>query len=128
FIKGSQQDFIKGSQQDFIKGSQQDFIKGSQQDFIKGSQQDARTTVNSPISQKITISPTRSHQNQAEITQTRESTQVEAKPEWIETKAELIGYQKHPLEQFLALIDNAMLKIEEIFVNLANALQQLWRK
>ncbi|MGD1911672.1 MAG: hypothetical protein ACFB2X_12655 [Rivularia sp. (in: cyanobacteria)] len=70
------------------------------------------------------------NQNRKEITQTqtRESTQVEAKPEWIETKAEIVGYQKHPLEQILAWIDSAMLKVEQVFIKVANALGQLWRK
>ena len=60
-------------------------------------------------------------------TQTNESTQIEAKPEWIETKAEIVGYQKHPVEQILAWIDSAMLKIEKVFIKLANILG-FWRK
>ncbi|AFY54448.1 hypothetical protein Riv7116_1907 [Rivularia sp. PCC 7116] len=87
---------------------------------------------NSAKSQQITISPTSELQNtnKGEITQTQadESTQMEAKPEWIETKAEIIGYQKHPLEQVLAWIDNTMLKIEEVIVKFAKALQQFWWK
>ncbi|MEO1428870.1 MAG: hypothetical protein AAFV71_07365 [Cyanobacteria bacterium J06633_8] len=90
------------------------------------------TIKNSAISGKITISPTSELQNtnKGEITQTQtpQSTQIEAKPEWIETKAQIVGYQKHPLEQVLAWIDNTMLKIEEVIVKFAKALQQLWRK
>ncbi|MEB3218616.1 MAG: hypothetical protein VKN72_20605 [Nostocales cyanobacterium 94392] len=111
-----------------LQKQQDGYITKNRQDsYIKKSGQDAHTTGRY---QKITISPNSrlQSQNQGEITQTRESTQVEAKPEWIETKAELIGYQKHPLEQILALIDNAMLKIEELFVNFAKALQKLWGK
>ncbi len=76
------------------------------------------------ISEKITITSAR----EISQTQTRESTKIEAKPEWIETKAEMMGYQKHPLEQLLALIDSAMLKIEESFAKLANVLQRFWQK
>ncbi|MEM9925398.1 MAG: hypothetical protein AAF915_16870 [Cyanobacteria bacterium P01_D01_bin.50] len=69
-------------------------------------------------------------QNNREIAQSQnqQSTQVEAKPEWIETKAEIVGYQKHPLEQILAWIDTAMLKVEQVFIKVANALGQLWKK
>ncbi|MEO1375406.1 MAG: hypothetical protein AAFW70_14005 [Cyanobacteria bacterium J06635_10] len=67
-------------------------------------------------------------QNNREIAQKQQSTQVETKPECIETKAEIVGYQKHPLEQILAWIDSAMLKVEQVFIKVANALGQLWRK
>ena len=121
-------------------------IKGSRENFLnKQSIKDARTINNkissvgktsidktSRISQKIQTTPASESQNQnkGEITQTQtpESTQVEAKPECIETKAEIVGYQKHPLEQILGWIDSAMLKIEEVFVKFASALRQLWRK
>ncbi|NJL79486.1 MAG: hypothetical protein HC917_12685 [Richelia sp. SM2_1_7] len=110
-----------------LQNPQKPVLRNQQHGYIQKSGQDAHTT---GIYQKITITPNSRLQNEnpGEITQTRESTQVEAKPEWIETKAELIGYHKHPLEQLLALIDTAMLKIEEVFVNLAKALQKLWRK
>ena len=77
----------------------------------------------------ITATSKLKSQNKGEIVpnQTNKSTEVEAKPEWIETKAEIVGYQKHPLEQILAWIDSAMLKIEEVFVKFANAFQQLWK-
>ncbi|MBE9216115.1 hypothetical protein IQ247_26215 [Plectonema cf. radiosum LEGE 06105] len=110
-----------------LQKPQKPVVRNQQDSYIKKSGQDAHTT---GIYEKITITPNSrlKNQNQGEITQTHESTQVEAKPEWIETKAELIGYHKHPLEQLLALIDSAMLKIEEAFVNLAKALQKLWGK
>ncbi|MGB3650029.1 MAG: hypothetical protein WBA41_02320 [Rivularia sp. (in: cyanobacteria)] len=131
YIKPSEQDgYIKSSERDsYIKPSERDsYIKPSERDsYIKPSKQDARTT--SGISQKITINPgSELESGSKKIAQTRESTEIEAKPEWIETKAELVGYQKHPLERMLAWIDNTMLKIEEAIVNFANALQQLWRK
>ena len=58
-------------------------------------------------------------------TQTNQNTQVEAKPEWIETKAEIVGYQKHPLELLLSWIDGAMLRIEEAIVKFAGALKKI---
>lgn len=94
------------------------------------NQQDASLT--SQKSQKIAINSTSELQSRSKreiaANQTSESTEIEAKPEWIETKAELVGYQKHPLEQVLAWIDNTMLKIEEAIAKFAKALQQLWRK
>ncbi len=97
-----------------------------------GLQQPKKSTVKtSPTSQNITINPASELESRSkrEITQeARESTKIEAKPDWIETKAELIGYQKHPLEQILAWIDNTMLKIEEAIATVVSSLQQLWRK
>ncbi|MBW4684957.1 MAG: hypothetical protein KME40_07610 [Komarekiella atlantica HA4396-MV6] len=57
----------------------------------------------------------------------RQSTQIEAKPDWIETTATLMGYEKHPLEQLLEWLDSFMLWLEEIFVKIFHALQKLWR-
>ncbi|MBV6624046.1 MAG: hypothetical protein KI793_14100 [Rivularia sp. (in: Bacteria)] len=93
---------------------------------IKPSEQASR------ISRKIVINSTSELQTTGKpgitANQTNEATEIEAKPEWIETKAEIIGYQKHPLEQVLAWIDNTMLKIEEAIVKVAKALGRLWRK
>jgi hypothetical protein len=50
--------------------------------------------------------------------QQRQTDQVEAKPDWIETNAKTIGYEKHPLEQILEWFDRAMLWLEEIFVKI----------
>jgi hypothetical protein len=119
-----------------IKQSGQDDIRKSGEDgYITKSGQDAPTTNNQVTSgsfQKITITAAKKLQseNKGEITQiqSRESTQVEAKPEWIETSCEIVGYQKHPLEQLLAFIDGTFVKIEEVFIKIANALVQLWRK
>jgi hypothetical protein len=52
---------------------------------------------------------------------------VEAKPDWIETKAKTIGYVKHPLEVILAWLDSAMLFVEKIVVNIFQFLEQMWR-
>ncbi|WP_017316135.1 hypothetical protein [Mastigocladopsis repens] len=60
--------------------------------------------------------------------QHRKSTQVEAKPDWIETQAQTIGYEKHPLEQMLEWLDRIMLWLEEIFVNIVQFLWALLRE
>jgi len=100
-------------------------LQQSQKGALKSEQ-------DSPISQKITINRASELQNRSKgkitQTQTSQSTEIEAKPEWIETKAEIVGYQKHPLEQLLAWIDNTMLKIEEALSKFATTLQQIWRK
>jgi len=66
--------------------------------------------------------------NKSEITQKQrfQTTEIEAKPDWIETKATSIGYEKHPLERILAWLDAALLWLEEKFVRLFQSLQQLW--
>ncbi len=136
YIKPSERDsYIKPSERDsYIKPSERDsYIKPSERDsYIKPSEQDARTTKASQKSQKI-VSNSNSElgsRSKREIAanQINESTEIEAKPEWIETKAEIVGYQKHPLEQVLAWIDNTMLKIEEAIAKFASALKQIWRK
>ncbi|RUR75531.1 hypothetical protein ACF3DV_21030 [Chlorogloeopsis fritschii PCC 9212] len=55
------------------------------------------------------------------------TTQVEAKPDWIEIKAKLIGYEKHPLELILEWLDRAMLWIEKLFINIFYFLQGFFR-
>lgn len=59
--------------------------------------------------------------------QQRRHTNVEAKPDYIETKAKTIGYQKHPLELILEWLDRAMLWLEEIFAKVFHRLQRLWQ-
>ncbi len=102
-----------------------------QKDIVK-SEQVASITKASRNSQKIVTNSTLELQTRSKgeiaANQTNESTEVEAKPEWIETKAEIVGYQKHPLEQVLAWIDNTMLKIEEAIAKFAEALVGIWRK
>jgi hypothetical protein len=130
-LKNQQDGYIKPSEQDaYVKPSEQDaYVKPSEQDaYVKPSEQDARTTL--ATSGKIPINSAAELQSRSKrkIAQGSESTEIEAKPEWIETKAEIVGYQKHPLEQLLAWIDNTMLKIEEAIAKFASALQQIWRK
>lgn len=57
--------------------------------------------------------------------QYRQTTEVEAKPDWIETQAQTIGYEKHPLEQILEWLDQAMLWLEDIFVKMSLFLRGL---
>ncbi|WP_414624269.1 hypothetical protein [Calothrix sp. CCY 0018] len=98
----------------------------------KGILNEQDASITSQNAQKIAINSTSELQSRSKreiaANQTNESTEIEAKPEWIETKAEIVGYQKHPLEQVLTWIDNTMLKIEEAIAKFAKALQQLWRK
>lgn len=47
-----------------------------------------------------------------------EKQQNRLKPDWIETNATFIGYEKHPLEQILEWLDYIMLWIEVIFTNM----------
>ncbi|WP_298917758.1 hypothetical protein [uncultured Nostoc sp.] len=60
--------------------------------------------------------------------QSHQSSQVEAQPDWIETKATSTGYEKHPLEQLLEWVDHVMLWLEERFVNIFESLRQLWQR
>ena len=55
------------------------------------------------------------------------NTKIEAKPDWIETQATSVGYEKHPLEQILEWLDRLLLKLEELFVRIFKSLQQLWQ-
>jgi hypothetical protein len=97
-------------------------------------------TSNLASSQKISGKVTSAKQTQTRISQTKskgdkgelqqqfdQSSQVEAQPDWIETKATSIGYEKHPLEQILEWVDYAMLWLEERFVKIFQSLRQLWQ-
>ncbi|QLE50537.1 hypothetical protein FD724_22200 [Nostoc sp. C057] len=59
--------------------------------------------------------------------QFHQSSQIEAQPDWIETKATSTGYEKHPLEQLLEWVDYAMLWLEERFVKIFQSLRQMWQ-
>jgi hypothetical protein len=50
--------------------------------------------------------------------QVGEKSGFEAKPDWIEISATLLGYEKHPLEQILAWLDRAMLWVEAMLRNI----------
>ncbi|MEH2214299.1 hypothetical protein [Nostoc sp.] len=76
------------------------------------------------------ISQTKSESRKGEILQQQfhQSSQVEAQPDWIETKATLTGYEKHPLEQLLEWLDYVMVWLEERFVKIFQSLRQLWQR
>ena len=76
----------------------------------------------------LSVSQLESESNKEEIfwQQSHQTTEVEAKPDWIETKAKTIGYELHPLEQILAWLDSVMLLLEEIFVKVFQSLHRLW--
>ncbi|QLE59102.1 hypothetical protein [Nostoc sp. TCL26-01] len=59
--------------------------------------------------------------------QVNQETQVEAKPDWIETTATSLGYEKHPLEKVLEWLDRGMLWLEEILGEIFQWWQSLWR-
>ncbi len=75
------------------------------------------------------ISQTKSENSKGEMLkqQFHQSSQVEAQPDWIETKATLTGYEKHPLEQLLEWLDYVMVWLEERFVKIFQSLRQLWQ-
>jgi hypothetical protein len=58
--------------------------------------------------------------------QRSQTTEIEAKPDWIETKPTSVEYEKHPLERILAWLDAALLWLEEKFVRLFQLLQRFW--
>ncbi|MBP5972535.1 hypothetical protein HW132_07275 [Brasilonema sp. CT11] len=66
--------------------------------------------------------------NKGEILyQQQQTTQVEAKPDWIEAQAQTIGYEKHPLEQVLEWLDQIMLWLEDIFVRIGLFVRRRFR-
>lgn len=56
-----------------------------------------------------------------------QTTQVEAKPDWIEIKAKTLGYEKHILEHVLGWLDRVMLWVERVMVNIFLFFQGLLR-
>ncbi|MCV3215974.1 hypothetical protein OGM63_21100 [Plectonema radiosum NIES-515] len=72
------------------------------------------------------ISQVQSNKGEISPKQRFQTTEIEAKPDWIETKATSIGYEKHPLELILAWLDAALLWLEEKFVRFFQSLQQFW--
>ncbi|MGH8002370.1 MAG: hypothetical protein ACREPR_23805, partial [Brasilonema sp.] len=74
-------------------------------------------------------SKSESESNKGEILrQQQNTTQVEAKPDWIETQAQTIGYQQHLLERILDSLDRVMLWLEDIFVEIGLFLRRLLRR
>lgn len=59
--------------------------------------------------------------------QSKSSSQVEAKPDWIETEAEPVGYEKHALEHVLEWLDGFLLWLEGIFASIFRILLEFVR-
>ncbi|MBN3925714.1 hypothetical protein [Nostoc sp. NMS4] len=78
---------------------------------------------------RASISQTQNESRKGEMLkqQSNQSSQVEAQPDWIETKATLTGYEKHPLEQLLEWLDYVMVWLEERFVRIFQSLRELWQ-
>lgn len=105
-----------------------------------GLVQRKQSTSNLASSQKTSAKVASAKQTQTRISQPKnesrkgeilqqdfqQSSQVEAQPDWIETKATSTGYEKHPLEQLLQWLDDVMLWLEEVFVNIFQSLRQMW--
>jgi hypothetical protein len=91
------------------------------------SNQKTSQKVNSSKQTKASISSAKTDSRQRENSQMQfhQNNQVEAAPDWIETTATLMGYEKHLLEQLLEWLDRAMLWLEKIFVNMFHFLQGL---
>jgi hypothetical protein len=77
---------------------------------------------------KPQLSPSKNKSQKGELSQQRrQSTQMEAQPDWIDVEAIDVGYEKHILEQLLELLDSAMLWLEKLLIKIFQWLQQLWR-
>ncbi|MBW4454015.1 MAG: hypothetical protein KME55_15595 [Nostoc indistinguendum CM1-VF10] len=105
--------------------------------LVRKKQSTSNLTSSQKTSQKVIsakqtetrISQTKSEIRKGEILhqQFDRSSQVEAQPDWIETKATSTGYEKHPLEQLLEWVDYVMLWLEERFVKIFQSLRQMWQ-
>ncbi|MEH1938682.1 MAG: hypothetical protein V7L01_00345 [Nostoc sp.] len=77
---------------------------------------------------RTSVSQTKSESRKGDLQQQfHQNSEIEAQPDWIETKATSVGYEKHPLEQLLEWLDYVMLWLEEKFVNIFQSLRQLWQ-
>lgn len=52
-----------------------------------------------------------------------ENPQVESKPNWLETSAKAMGYVKHPLQNLIEWLDQAIAIVEQFFIKIANWLK-----
>ncbi len=107
--------------------------------FFQQSKQDAALTLKTTPTQELTptigvaqslITQSEIESNTGKMSQQQRywDSQIEAKPDWVETKAKIIGYEKHPLEQILEWLDQVMLKLEERFVKFFRYLVRLWQR
>ncbi|MBD2385567.1 hypothetical protein [Cylindrospermum sp. FACHB-282] len=129
--ENSPPDDLNHSAQDLLQNlkSGLGFFEGKKLTQNRGS--NPKKSAKVPANKKTTsrISQGGSEKNKRELyqMQVRQNTQVEAQPDWIETTATLLGYEKHPLEVLLAWLDRAMLWLEQIFVNIFQFFQGLLR-
>ncbi|UKO96366.1 hypothetical protein [Nostoc sp. UHCC 0870] len=72
------------------------------------------------------ISPLKTDSERGQIS-SQQLDKEEIQPDWIETKATSVSYEKHILEQILELLDRAMVWLEERVVKIFQKLQSLWR-
>ncbi|MBW4507096.1 MAG: hypothetical protein KME64_11355 [Scytonematopsis contorta HA4267-MV1] len=88
--------------------------------------------VTSEISRSQTISGELARKQEkksglAKKTERPQSSQMEAKPDWIETDSEPVGYDKHLVEIGLEWFDGLMVWLEELAVKIFRLLQQFVR-
>ncbi|MBD2529287.1 hypothetical protein H6G97_06750 [Nostoc flagelliforme FACHB-838] len=104
-------------------------VRRKQPNSNLASSQKTSRQVASAKQTRTSISQTKSESRKGEMLkqQFHQSSQVEAQPDWIETKATTTGYEKHPLEQLLEWLDYVMLWLEEKFVNIFRSLRRLWQ-
>jgi hypothetical protein len=97
------------------------------QNFFQSTKVNHKGTKKQKASQKTTkVTPIKSQRDsQREAFPNYQYKQLEAQPDWIETKATLVGYEKHILQQILEVLDMIVLWIETIFVNMIMFLRGL---
>ena len=114
--------------------SYQNIPKKSASGLVKRQKPTTDLTITEKASGKVAaiksteskISQVQSNKREMAQKQHFETTEIEAKPDWIETKATSMGYEKHPLERVLAWLDAALLLLEEKFVKFFQSLQHFW--
>ncbi|MEM7553185.1 MAG: hypothetical protein AAF378_03640 [Cyanobacteria bacterium P01_A01_bin.84] len=106
---------------DLFGNSQEDIHKPSkEQKYSEKIQKSPLLTTPLKNNRKETSKPTVSL-----INQNNDSQQIEHQPDWIETKAQLVRYNKHPLEQLLEWLDNTMLFLEETSIRIFKFFQSI---
>lgn len=114
------------SPQDELINSKQDWLQKTKSELVLLGRN--KLTPNQKQTQS-SVSQAGSKTDKKEVDQKpiRQNFEIEAKPDWIETTATSLGYEKHPLEQILAWLDLAILWLEQIFVNMFYFFQGLLR-
>lgn len=98
--------------------------KKQSQQLTRFHKTSAKITTIQPI--KTAISPFTKDSEIGEISP-QQLHQSEDQPDWIDTQATPVGYEKHLLEQVLELLDRAMVWLEQRVVKIFQKLQSLWR-